>query len=318
MSLNNKSVEKMESKKNVLIRTVCLKYATYFTTVLSLAVLWTLAQLPLKALLKFSGWLGTLSYFTMKRRTAIARQNIRACFPELTNSQQEAITKACIIENIRGVFESAKAWWGNMQPILDEAEVHGLDILKEATHEQKGCLLVGAHFTTLDMGGRVLAELWPVDILYRPFNNPVYDQAVFKARAKIYNRTIDKKRMRDLVRSLQSGHTLWYPADQDYGAKDSVFASFFNINAASLATTAGLAKRCHGHVVGLFHHRTHDNRYRIEFKRMDNFPTHDPIAAATQANATIEAGIRLAPAQYMWVHRRFKTRPNYEPDFYNL
>ena len=279
-------------------------------------LLWCIAQLPLPWLIHFGRGLGSLLYVLVKRRTAIARKNIQMILPEISESEQEAITKECIKENVCGLFESAKAWFGNMQPILDTTEVHGIDILEKAAASNKGVLLIGAHFTTLDMGGRLISEFWPINILYRPFNNAIFDKAVLNARSSFYNDVIPKSKMRDLVRSIQKGGTLWYPADQDYGAKDSVFAPFFNIQAATLATTSGLAKMARGHVVGLYHHRLPDNRYRIEFVEMPDFPTETPEAAATAANKMLENGIRLNPAQYMWVHRRFKTRPEGEATIY--
>lgn len=287
-----------------------------FGTAISVACLWLVAQLPLPWMLAFGRGSGRLLYHVMQRRTNITRQNIHACFPNLDKELQEKLTRECIIENICGLFESAKAWWGNMQPILDETEVHGLHILQEAAKAGTGVLLIGAHYTTLDMGGRIVSSFWPVTILYRPFNNAFYDKIILNRRKSFYDKVIEKNRMRDLVRALQQGATLWYPADQDYGVKDSVFATFFGIQAATLATTAGLAKLCRGQVVGLFHHRLPDNRYRIEFHQMDDFPAQDTEAAATQANAMIEKGVNLNPAQYMWVHRRFKTRPAGEPEFY--
>lgn len=290
---------------------------TKLLTSLSLGLLWCLAQLPLPWLIQLGRFLGAGMYILLKRRTAITRRNIQASFPELTKDQQEAITKECILENICGVLESAKAWWGNVQPIIDEAQVVGIDIIQDALNSKEGCLLIGAHFSTLDMGGRVLSEVCALNILYRPFNNATYDAAVLKARKNFYSQVIEKNRMRDLVRSIQKGGILWYPADQDYGAKDSVFAPFFGVQAATLKTTAGLAKMCKGHVVALYHHRLPDNRYSIEFRSMPDFPINDPTAAAVRANEFIEAGIRINPAQYMWVHRRFKTRPEGEPNFYS-
>ncbi len=283
---------------------------------LGVFILWCLAHLPLSWLIKIGYGLGWLLYKLVKRRTSITRKNIELSFPDLNPEQREALTLKCIQENTCGLFESAKGWWGNMQPILDQTEVHGIDIIQKAAAEGRGVLLIGAHFTTLDMGGRIISELWPINILYRPFNNPIFDRFILKARRSFYKDVIDKSRMRDLVRSLQKGGTLWYPADQDYGPKDSVFAPFFNIQAATLATTAGLAKMARGHVVGLYHHRMPDNHYRIEFVEMPDFPTEDPQAAATQANAMLEKGISLYPAQYMWVHRRYKTRPEGEEKIY--
>ena len=114
--------------------------------------------------------------------------------------------------------------------------------------------------------------------------------------------------MRDLVRSVRQCETLWYPADQDYGPKDSVFAPFFDVPAASLATTAGLAKLCDYQLLTVYHHRLASGRYRIEFREIKTDAV-DAVGIASAANEAIEAGIRMYPAQYMWIHRRFKTRP---------
>ena len=270
---------------------------------------WCIGQLPLAFGLKLGHWFGLLSFWVLPRRRNIAAANIKLCFPELNEQAQQTLVKHCLIANIQGFFESAKAWWGNMQPILDQCDFIGYEHLAALESKQEACLLIGAHFTTLDMGGRIIGEVSPISILYRPMNNQVFDEAIFKARSQIYHSVMDKNKMRSLVRALKQKQTLWYPADQDYGMKDSVFASFFGIQAASLATTSGLATMGKCKLLGLFHHRLPDNRYRIEVCPIEVSDLSDPVATAQAVNDTTEAGIRKFPEQYMWVHRRFKTRP---------
>jgi len=283
---------------------------------LCLGLFWCVAQLPHAMNLQIGRGLGLMSYWLMPRRRAIAEKNINACFSELNAVERQDLARECMIANVQGLLESAKGWWGNTQSILDTASVVGQQHIHQLAQDNSGCILIGGHYTTLDLAGHILGEIWPITILYRPFNNPIFDAAILKARAKNYAEVIDKNKMRHLVRSVQQGGVLWYPADQDYGAKDSVFAPFFGLEAASLATTAGLVKMCRCPVLCLYHHRLPDNTYQLEIRRLDDFDAENSIHAATQVNQAIETGIRQFPAQYMWVHRRFKTRPAGLPDFY--
>lgn len=176
---------------------------------------------------------------------------------------------------------------------------------------------MGCHMTTLDMGGRLLALHADTDYLYRQDPNPLLAYMLVKARENYYGDAIISVETRKLVRNLQTGHIVWYAPDQDYGIKHSIFAPFFGIPAATVPGTGRFAKLGGAQVMGFAHYREPNGHYRVEISApLDNFPSGNDVTDATRINQLIEEMIRRQPDQYLWVHRRFKTRPEGEPSFY--
>ncbi|MES2662345.1 MAG: lipid A biosynthesis acyltransferase [Pseudomonadota bacterium] len=247
----------------------------------------------------------------LKKRKHIAHVNLKLAYPELSELQHVKLLHNTMQENIIGLFETAFGWWGNLNSIQIHAK--GFEKLRELHTSGRGVLLVGAHYTSLDLGGAIVANLLkiPVSVLYRPNNNPTIDQIILERRQKLYQQVIPKNDMRRMIRLLRNGGTLWYPADQDHGKKHSVFAPFFGQQAASLIMTTKLAQASGCAVMILGYFRDEKNHYHIEcIGPLNNYPSNDLVADATQINQSLEYFIRKKPSQYMWVHRRFKTQPD--------
>jgi hypothetical protein len=145
---------------------------------------------------------------------------------------------------------------------------------------------------------------------YRPHNNPLFDYFILKGRLKHCDGVFDRRDIRGVVRYLRQGGTLWYAPDQDYGPEHAVFAPFFGQQAATITATTRFAEFNKSPTLMVRHHRDNDNRhYTVEFfPALENFPSGDKITDATRINAEIEKAIRMAPAQYLWMHKRFKTQ----------
>jgi len=155
-----------------------------------------------------------------------------------------------------------------------------------------------------------------MDVLYRKNNNAVLDFFLTQGRSR-YGEPIEKKEFKKLIRRLRDGYVVWYAPDQDYGTKNAVFAPFFGLSAATVTGTSTIAKITGAKVLMIHHYRENEGRhYRIEILPVNDFPSGNDIADATKINALIEEGIRSAPEQYMWVHRRFKNRPPGEAKIY--
>jgi KDO2-lipid IV(A) lauroyltransferase len=122
-----------------------------------------------------------------------------------------------------------------------------------------------------------------------------------------------------MIRRLREGKVVWYAPDQDYGPKQSVFAPFFGVPAASIVATMRIAEMGRAVVVPLYHYRDENDHYHVEIQEpLENFPSGDDLADAARVNAVIERNVARYPDQYFWVHRRFKTRPEGEPPCYPL
>lgn len=221
--------------------------------------------------------------------------------------------------NATGFIETGFSWFAKESRLKPLVELTGKEYLDAAKAKGNGVLLIGGHFTNLDLGGRLFALHYDFDVTYRPHSNPVLEYIIFTRRQKSFAHVIERQNMRQLLKSLKSGRIVWYAADQDYGRKHSVFAPFFGIPAASINATPRLVKANNSEVLFLSHIRKKDNSgYLLELsKPLENYPSGDDVADATQINHALENAIVKAPEQYMWVHRRFKTRPDGAKKFYD-
>lgn len=281
-------------------------------------ILRIVAALPFRAKLIAGRGLGFLGFHLIKKRRHIVETNIRLCFPELNAEQQKKMVRETFTSNGIGFFEIAWGWWANIDDIKNRYDVTGLEHLEAAKADGSGVLLIGAHYVNLDLGGVMVNDASPIDTIYRKNNNPVLEYVITKGRERTYDSVLERKDMRTIVRKLREGRTVWYSPDQDFGRNQAVFAPFFGVEAATLITTSRLAKMGRAKPVGIAHYRdpvTH--RYHVVYTPVsDEFPSGDDLTDATIINAMLETAIRVQPDQYMWVHRRFKTRPIGEDPLY--
>ncbi len=289
----------------------------YWGTWLLIGLLRLLAPLDTKNQVRLGKVLGWMAFYLIAQRRRIAEVNIRLCFPELSEQEQKALVRRCISENVIGLLETARAWFADPESIRPQLEVEGLDHLRAAEAQGRGVIVVGAHYTALDLGSVMASRYLEFCGMYRPHKNALMDKTMREARSRVA-RIIDREDMRAFVRALKSGEIVWYAPDQDYGSRVSVFAPFFGIMAATIKTTARLAQINQSPVIVLSYHRKTDNSgYLMCFSEpLDEFPSGDEVADATRINLALEQEIRRCPEQYMWVHRRFKTRPHEEKGFY--
>lgn len=261
--------------------------------------------------------LGMLSYTLAKRRRRITEKNIALCFPSLSEASQQTLCKQVFIENMQGLLETGLGLWGNRAKLQEQVSIEGAEHMQQAYESNQGVIMVGAHYSSLDLGGLLFSLFFPVDVIYRPHGNAVFNRFLLKSRETFVGQAIPKNDMRAIIRRLKKGHIFWYPADQDYGIEHSVFAPFFGIPAASITATSRLAKISGAKVIIFACHRTGKNKYNISLTpALENFPTSDVVADTARINQGLEEQIKKYPEQYMWMHRRFKTRPEGEASFY--
>lgn len=279
--------------------------------------LWLLNRLPIKCQYWLGRQLGLLLYRWVPNRRRVVKTNIALCFPELSAAEQKEMAKEVFINNGIGVFETAMAWWTPREKFRDRIIFKGREHIDKALAEGKGILLLGAHFSTLDLGGLLFSEFYHVDAMYRKHNNPLMEKLITKGRLRYFDQAIERSEIRQVIRELRKNHIVWYAPDQDFGRKYSVFAPFFGVEAATITATARLMKMSKASMMMLAQHRLPDGRYELEvFPPIEDFPSGDDEADAARVNADIEKAIRKDPSQYMWVHRRFKTRPNNDDSLY--
>ena len=285
---------------------------------IGLGAIWLIARIPYRALLALGRFLGAISTRLLDERRRVAARNIALCFPEL----DEAARSRLLDENLRdgGVMlaEFALAWMGSSKRIESlPVTIEGLEHLEAAHAAKRGVLLVGAHFSHLELCARLVSQRIRIAGMYREHEDAAFEWAIRRARLRYANAMFTKDEIRQTVRWLKSGGTIWYAPDQDMRGKDVAFAPFFGIEAATITATHHLARLSGAVVIPFFHRRLDGGGYAIRLEApLAGFPSADAIVDTARVNAVIERMVREAPTQYLWMHKRFKTRPPGEPPVY--
>ena len=280
--------------------------------------LWIVARLPMGAVFMVGRMIGFLGYHLVKSRRHITEVNIAKCFPELSAQQQQALVRENFVHTGIGAVEIALPWLNPSRDLADRFKIEGVEHLNAAHELGNGIVLVGAHYTTIDITSQPLGALGFVDVMYRLNKNPVWESLQYNGRKAFFDGVVERSDMRQILKRLRQGRTMWYAADQDYGIKHSVFAPFFGIDTATITVTSRLASKNKSAVLMLHQFRDLKRKtWTLKFTPMlENFPSGDDLADATRLNAMLEAEVKSVPAQYLWMHRRFKTRPTGEASFY--
>lgn len=255
--------------------------------------------------------LGVALQQLLRQRRDIAARNLALCFPELDRRGRARLLRAHFGALGIGLFEFARAWWGSVDPLRRGTTVQGLEHIRAAQADGRGVIVVSGHFTTLEVCGRLMCDHVPLAGMYRPHGEPAMEWAVRRGRARYAAAMFPKQDVRGAVRHLKRGGLLWYAPDQDPSRGDAVFVPFFGHPAHSLTSTHALA-RMSGAAVLLFQHaRRADGSYAMALSpAFDEFPSSDATADTARVMGGIEAMVRAAPEQYLWIHRRFKRQPD--------
>ena len=291
----------------------------YWLTWFGLGVLFLLVQLPYPVMYRLGVWLGRTSMRFLKRRVSITRRNLQLCFPDMDN----AVLERKIVRNFEslgmGLLETGMAWFWSDARVRRWFDVSGLQYLKLAQQNQQGVLVIGVHFMSLELGGRAMGLCQPMMAMYRPHNNKAMEFVQTWGRMRSNKAMLDRKDLRGMVHALKRGEAVWFAPDQDYGPRGSVFAPLFAVPQA--ATTSGtfmlarLAKPALVSVVLVRKEKAAGYDLVIQ-PALRDYPIDDELAAAAYMNRVVEKEIMRAPEQYLWLHRRFKTRPEGAPSLY--
>ncbi|WP_025562541.1 LpxL/LpxP family Kdo(2)-lipid IV(A) lauroyl/palmitoleoyl acyltransferase [Psychromonas sp. SP041] len=294
----------------------------YWLAWLGIFILFLTSLLPYSTLNRLGKLLGRIAIPFAKSRYDTARRNIELCFPELTPEQIDKKVKANFEHTGIALLEMGMAWFWPAWRVRGLLNIRGLEHLQQASRQDKGIILLGAHFLTLEMGGRAAGLFHPSYAVYRKNSNEVLDYWFYRGRMRENKGMLDRKDFKSMLRVLKTGQTLWYAPDHDYGRhKSSVFAPFFNVEKANtISGTSTLARVKNCVVIPVFLKRLPNNKgYELVFyEALNDFPSNDLILDTTRTNQQIERMIKECDEQYMWLHRRFKTRPEGEPSFYNM
>lgn len=283
-------------------------------------VMWLIAWLPLATKQKIGKKLGRFLKKKLSVRTRVGRKNLQACFPDKTPDEVEVMLEENMEQMTMGAMESPHAWWRDMKPYVEKVKVVGLEHLFEAQAKGNGVLIMGGHFAAVDfiiplIAGKVVPK-YELAYMYRPHDNPVIDRMITNGRNRHDVTGFTKRELKDMIQYLKNGGLVWYACDQNFSKSSDRFVPFFGVQAANISTPSWIAKESGAAVVFMRMHRLPDGNHEFEIsKELPDFG-QDPQADCESWNRELEKAIMHYPAQYFWVHKRFKKRPPGEPKFY--
>jgi KDO2-lipid IV(A) lauroyltransferase len=290
----------------------------YWPTWLGLGLMRLIQLLPHALLLGVGRMIGRLVRRLPLHYTQVARCNLALCLPELTQELRERVLNEHFEALGMGLCESAMTWWGSDADFSRLSRVAGLEHLRQALDQGRGAILLTAHFTTLEIGARVLNTQVPLNAMHKRPKNELLAYFFEHHRGRHALRIFSRDNVRGMVRALRDNECVWYAPDQSYRKKGAAMIHFFGIPAATNVFTSRLAQMTGAAVLFVGHERLPGNAgYRVTINcAPSGYGRESAIDAAEQFHRFVEAEVRRNPAQYWWIHRRFKgLSPDY-PNYY--
>ncbi|MES2831924.1 MAG: lipid A biosynthesis acyltransferase [Pseudomonadota bacterium] len=283
-----------------------------------LALLWLLHWLPLPILGRLGEAVGSLLFIVMRPRRQVTLINLNLCLPTLSERQRRRIAVQHFRAYARSIIERGVLWWASPRRLRRLIKIEA-DAPVE-TYLGKPLIFLCPHFVCLDVAGVAIALDHPACSMYTPQRNAIFDRALRRGRerfqpVKLFSRADGIK---PVIRAMRQGLPFFMLPDMDFGMQNAAFVTFFGHPAATLTATARIAAATDAIVVPVVasylpHYRGWQVRFHPCWK---DYPGPDILAATQRMNDFIEAQVRASPAEYLWTHKRFKTRPPGLPDVY--
>ncbi|MBU2869673.1 LpxL/LpxP family Kdo(2)-lipid IV(A) lauroyl/palmitoleoyl acyltransferase [Colwellia sp. E2M01] len=303
------------SKNKVLQPNFTLSFLLpkYWLTWVGVFILYSISWLPFKLQLAMGRVIGRLFLKFASKRKHVALTNLQLCFPEKSEQElQHLLTKNFENTGI-ALFETGMGWWWPNWRINRKVKVDGAHYITAAQKEGNGVLVLGMHNLSLEICARGAGISNPLVVFYRPHNNRLMEFFQHRGRARSNKYMLGKRDVKGLLRALNDKDACAYLPDQDYGRNKSLFVPFFAVK--ETATTTGTlifaSKKNTKTLMMIPRRNADDSGYTVEVTPpFENFPSGNDEQDVTTINQRLEEAILVQPEQYMWLHRRFKTRPN--------
>ena len=293
-----------------------LLHPAHWPVWIAIGALRILIYFPWKTQLALGQWLGKFAFRFLPKRRHITEVNLKLCFPEMPAAERKVLAQQHYAALGAGIVETGMAWYAPTSQ-LPQYQIIGEEHLQAARSLGKGVILFTAHFTTLEMCGRIFLENHPLGGLFRNPDHPVVAREMLRRRLNKMAVAVPMDDLRGLLRALKKGHVMWYAADQGKQSKFSQLLPFFGVPALTNTATSRIAEMSGAPVVPYYGIRKNDGTYELQIlPALGNFPSADAEADALRTNHLIESFIHAAPEQYFWVHRRFKRRGAGHADVY--
>lgn len=283
-----------------------------------LFIVWLLHFLPLPLLACVGQGLGVLLYWFGRERRRVARINLRLCFPQMSERVREQLLRRHFRAFARSLLERGIVWWSSAARIQKVVRIEGIEHWNAV--RDKPVIWLAPHFVGLDMGGVRLTTEFPLVSMYSRQKNPVFNALLLHSRSRFGMSHLVSRQdgIKPVIKTIKSGVPFYYLPDNDFGARDAVFVPFFKVPAATITGLSRLAKLTGAAVVPCVTRQLPGaGGYVLKFyPAWRDFPSNDVEADTQRMNAFIEERVLEMPEQYIWLHKRFKTRPPGEAHFY--
>jgi len=282
------------------------------------ALMWLAHFLPLGALAALGNAVGAAAFWLIPERRRVTRINLEKCFPQMPAAERERLARAHFRAFCRSFVERAVLWWAPRARIERMVRVEGLEHLRALGRAP--AILFAPHFAGLDAGFARLACEFDLVSMYANQKDARFAGLLNRGRTRFgAQRLVSRQEgIRATLSAMREGRPFYYLPDQDFGPRDTLFVPFFGVPAASVPGLSRIARVAAAKVLPCVTRILPGGAgyvLRIEAP-WDNFPTDDLAADTRRMNAYIEREVLAMPEQYLWMHKRFKTRPQGEARFY--
>ena len=295
-----------------------LRHPRYWPTWIGIGLVRVLASAPLPVLYALGNGIGELTFRGFASRRAIAARNVERCFPELDETRRREILRSSFRIVGQSVFCTGVNWWARAERLERLVRTRDRHHYDDALAAGSNVILLAPHFIALEMGGVFLSRERAMISMYQRAKNKVVDEYVRRGRSRFGGEMVERKSpMGALVRAIRRGKPFYYLPDQDAGRR-GLMVPFFGLPASTSPALGRFAEVGRALVIPCFTRQVENaGGWEIIFRApLADYPTGDAFEDTRRMNACIESAVREMPEQYFWLHKRFKTRPPGEPDFY--
>lgn len=283
---------------------------------LLVGLVWLLSWLPFRVIAALGWLIGHLIASLPSSRRHIGEVNLKLCLPDWTPAARRRLLRRNFVAMVQMLLEYGYCWFASPERLRRLMRIEGIEHLKAL--DGQPVILMMPHFTGLDLAGLRVSMETPVVSIYSRQKDAWLDEFFRTRRLRLGTGIIFSRQQgtRAVIRALRDGYRLYYLPDQDFGHRDSVFVPFFGVNAATIGGLSRMATVAGAAVLPCYPRREANGYTLVIEPALADFPTDDVTADAACMNAVIEAQVRRQLHQYFWLHKRFKSRPPGEADFY--
>lgn len=284
----------------------------YWPTWLGVVLLWVLAWLPWRWRYWLGRQAGILFYRRNRKRREVVLVNLRLCFPDMEDAQRQQLAQAHLQEYVCALLDYSVLFFRSRAWLYQRTRIHGREYIDQAIAEGKKLILLLGHSVWLEFAPLAIGQYYHSYGSYKPFKNPVVDWLISKSRLTDVEFVVAREEgMMKLVKALKPGRLMFLLPDEDHGAQYSVFAPFFGIPKATLISPSRLSRMGKALALPIMAFRNPDDGYYdiVVGEALVNYPRTEDVESATIFNQALEGLILQYPAQYMWLLKLFRSRP---------